>query len=406
MTAAELQRPGGLQFMQIAHDLFVLAISDQFACEFFAGVYLVALLVKIFTRQQHLCLDTHQGRRHDDEFTGQINIELLHLADIDQEIICDPGDRYIVDVHLVPLYKKKQQVKWTLEYRKLDLVVHSVRQTYIKFFYGNGYSLASQPPTGKEVREASLHLPEMEEAVHQKMKRAGNLLLIPVPLAEEGLQSIPPAAAEAIRNTRLFIAERARTARHWIRQICPDVRLSDLTIYELDKHGSDPGLLTFLLQAADGHDIGLLSEAGCPGVADPGAEIVRLAHQHRIRVQPLAGPSSILMALMASGFSGQQFHFHGYLPPQRPELKKALRDIEQRSGQEGGSTQLFIETPYRNLQVWQTAIETLKPATRLCLVAGLDSPDEWIRSSTIAAWPRDPEPPVLKVPCVFLISAH
>ncbi len=246
----------------------------------------------------------------------------------------------------------------------------------------------------------------MEEAVHQKTKHVGSLLLIPVPLAGEGLQSIPPAAVAAIRRTRLFIAERAKTARHWIRQICPDIQLSDLTIYELDKHGSDPGLLPFLLRATEGHDIGLLSEAGCPGVADPGAEIVRLAHRHHIRVQPLAGPSSILMALMASGFSGQQFHFHGYLPPQRPELKKALRDIELRSGQEGGSTQLFIETPYRNMQVWQTALETLKPATRLCLVAGLDSPDEWIRSSSVAEWKQSPEPPVQKIPCVFLISAH
>lgn len=231
----------------------------------------------------------------------------------------------------------------------------------------------------------------------------GRLFLIPVPLGEEGLAPMPAYLGETIAPLQVFIAERAKTARHWIKALSPGKSLPELTIYELNEHTDRREIGDWLVHAEkEGKDIGLMSEAGCPGVADPGAEVVALAHQRGLTVVPLVGPSSLLLALMASGLNGQRFCFHGYLPPQRPELARTLKQLEQESARRQ-QTQIFIETPYRNRQVVETALKTLAPGTLLCIASNLTLPDAYIRTRTIAGWNANPPPDLHKAPAVFLI---
>lgn len=238
------------------------------------------------------------------------------------------------------------------------------------------------------------------------------LYLIPVPIAENALHTIPPYVQDIARRLEVFIVERAKTARHFIKSIGPERPLPELVVVEMPQHETDVAIKrgsddneaekTFLQAIAAGKDVGLLSEAGCPGVADPGAHIVALAHRKGVKVVPLVGPSSLLMALMASGMNGQKFAFHGYLSAKRPELAADLRRLENLARQQN-QTQLFIETPYRSQMVLDVALETLQPTTVFGLAQDLSGAAELVRSLPVRDWKK--EKPVLgKLPCVFMMG--
>jgi len=227
--------------------------------------------------------------------------------------------------------------------------------------------------------------------------------LIPVPLADEGLAHIPAVVGDILGGLKYIIAERAKTARRWIKKINPQVDLAEVEVFELNKHGEDEGLGAFLKRAALSGQMGLMSEAGCPGIADPGAEVVAMAHRMGILVKPITGPSSIMLALMASGMEGQHFSFKGYLPAKKPELKVALKQLESQSKREK-CTMIFIETPYRNGQVVESCLEYLAPDTRLCIAKDLTSATEWIYSAPVKNWDASKIPDLHKIPCIFLIS--
>lgn len=229
------------------------------------------------------------------------------------------------------------------------------------------------------------------------------LYLIPTPISENALHTIPPYVQEITRNLDVFIAERAKTARHFIKSLEPAKRLQEMIFAELaDNQDSNEAEKVFLDAVRAGKDVGLLSEAGCPGVADPGAAIVALAHREGVRVAPLTGPSSLLMALMASGMNGQSFAFHGYLPPKRPELARDLRRLENLSRQ-NGQTQLFIETPYRSQMVLEVALETLQSGTMFGVAQDLTGAAEFICSLPIRDWNKLKKKELEKLPAVFMV---
>ena len=230
----------------------------------------------------------------------------------------------------------------------------------------------------------------------------GKLYLIPTPLGQGAIHSLPAYVIERIHQLRYFIAERARTARRFVKATSPPHAISELTFFELDKHQPEASLAQFLAPLMEGHDMGLLSEAGCPGVADPGAQMVRIAHQRSIEVVPMVGPSSILLALMASGMNGQSFCFHGYLSPKKPNLAKDLRRLEQQARKQR-QTQLFIETPYRNQQVVEVALQTLGPDTHLGIAADLTLDTQYIASRPIAQRRKAKRPDLHKRPSVFML---
>ena len=180
-----------------------------------------------------------------------------------------------------------------------------------------------------------------------------------------------------------------------------DINIDELTFFVLDKHTKPYDIPSFLNPIDQGHSIGLLSEAGCPGVADPGADIVLLAHNKKIRVIPMIGPSSILLSVMASGLNGQSFAFNGYLPVEKGDAIKTLKMLEDRSIKEK-QTQLFIETPYRNLKILEDIIATCRPQTRLCIACDITTENEFIKTMTVAQW-RKNKPDINKRPAIFLI---
>ncbi|MCB9034461.1 MAG: SAM-dependent methyltransferase [Chitinophagales bacterium] len=230
----------------------------------------------------------------------------------------------------------------------------------------------------------------------------GKLYLIPSFLSENTTTSIPLATQEAIKMTNYFIVENIRTARRFIKQIEPNKNIDDCFFSEIDKHNNYNFDEDFLNLVFEGHNIGLLSEAGTPCVADPGFKIVALAHELNIEVVPFVGPNSIILALMASGFNGQQFAFHGYLPIETSERKKAILQLEQQVKQ-NNITQIFIETPYRNHQLLEDLIKQLHFKTMLCVACNLNSSAEKILSLPIAEWKRT-KYNFHKQPCVFLIG--
>lgn len=236
------------------------------------------------------------------------------------------------------------------------------------------------------------------------MSKKGKLYLIPVPLGENAGHTIPPYVVDVLHGLDYFIAERAKTARAYIKTTEPKKAFSELHFFEINKRTDQAEIPSFLDPALEGHDIGLLSEAGCPGVADPGAQIVALAHQRDIEVVPMVGPSSILLALMGSGLNGQNFVFHGYLSPKKPELVKDLKKLEQLSIKYG-QTQIFIETPYRNMGLIEQAVRNLSPRTRFCIAADLTTPDEYIKTYKIADWAKVKIPDLHKRPAIFLLYA-
>lgn len=231
----------------------------------------------------------------------------------------------------------------------------------------------------------------------------GSLVLIPCFLGDEASKdSLSPDIERAMTRINHYIVENEKSARKFIKRICPDKNQSTLWICELDKHGNTEDWRLFTEPFEAGHSVGLLSEAGCPAVADPGAGIVRLAHEKQIPVYPLPGPSSILLGLMASGMNGQNFAFRGYLPIESKERSAFLKKLEQTALTQG-QTQIFIETPYRNDKLLETLLRVLQPDTRLCVAADLTLPTQEIFSASVARWHK------IKIslhrrPAIFLIG--
>jgi 16S rRNA (cytidine1402-2'-O)-methyltransferase len=210
------------------------------------------------------------------------------------------------------------------------------------------------------------------------------LYLIPAPLDEHSLAPLPPYILDAVKACEVFFVENERSARRYLKALWKEMVIDDYKWYPIHKAEEEVKAI-FRSQLKGGKTVGLISEAGCPGVADPGQLLTAVAHQEGATVRPLAGPSSILLALMASGMNGQQFRFVGYLPVDNAGRAKALRDLEAES-QRLHCTQIFIETPYRNQQLMETILQTCRPGTRLCIAANLTGPEELIRTRTIAEW--------------------
>lgn len=235
-------------------------------------------------------------------------------------------------------------------------------------------------------------------------QKLGTLYLIPTLLGvTKAEQVIPQGTLEIVRNIRFFVVENVRTARRMLSKMNMPCPIDDLTFVELDKHdkSNNPDLMTYLGEALNGNDIGLMSEAGTPCVADPGALIVELAHQAGIKVVPLTGPNAMILALMASGFNGQSFSFHGYLPIKSQERVIALRNLERRSAA-NNETQMFIETPFRNNAMIEEIIKTCHNNTMLCVACNITTAEEEIVSKPISEWKKIKKD-WNKKPAVFLI---
>lgn len=237
----------------------------------------------------------------------------------------------------------------------------------------------------------------------------GTLWLIPVPLALKTditptlSECLLPASLQRIAALDYFVVENAKSARAFLKHASPKA-IQGLHLSELNEHSHAHELPTLAAPLLAGHDVGLLSEAGCPAVADPGALLVAYAHQHHISVRPLVGPSSLLLALMASGLDGQRFSFHGYLPVSEQERKQAIRTLEKTSAQRH-ETQLFIETPYRNPALFHALLATCQSSTRLCIASNLTLPQESIITRTIGQWRNKPAPALKNQASVFLLLA-
>lgn len=230
----------------------------------------------------------------------------------------------------------------------------------------------------------------------------GIIYLIPTVLAEETAASVIPAqVAQCIAGLEYFMVENARTARRYIKTMAPEKIIESLQIVVIDKNASEAEVKKALEPVIKGKNAGIISEAGCPGVADPGAEVVKWAHRAGVKVVPLVGPSAILMALMGSGFNGQSFAFLGYLPIEKKDRVQAIRNLEKDMLQRD-QTQIFMETPYRNNQLLTDLLQQLNPTTQLCIAANISGTNEFIKTTTIANW-QGKLPDIHKQPAVFLI---
>lgn len=232
---------------------------------------------------------------------------------------------------------------------------------------------------------------------------SGILYLIPVTLGEELPPDavIPRAVIDIIHSLNYFIAEEERSARRYLRKTGFPKPIQEIDIRPMGKHSEPATYAAYLERVVQGENAGLLSEAGCPGVADPGADIVRIAHEKNIRVVPLTGPSSLLLALMASGLNGQSFVFHGYLPIDKQQRTQKIKSME-RDAQQKNQTQLFIETPFRNGQLLDDLLKTCENQTRLCIACDITAPEEYIRTQSIAHWKKETVQ-LHKRPAVFLL---
>ncbi len=231
-----------------------------------------------------------------------------------------------------------------------------------------------------------------------------NLYLIPTTLGETAVEKVLPAEIMlVVRSLRYFVVENTRTARRHLKKIAPEIIIDDLDFKELNEHTQKVGLELLLEPIRKGFDMGILSEAGCPGVADPGADLVKIAHEKGIRVVPLVGPSSILLSLMASGMNGQNFAFIGYLPVKPLERTNAIRDIERNSGRDK-QTQIFIEAPYRNTKLLTDLLSVCSAHTRLCIAVDLTLDSEFVVTKTIAEW-KKALPDINKRPAIFLLQS-
>jgi 16S rRNA (cytidine1402-2'-O)-methyltransferase len=231
----------------------------------------------------------------------------------------------------------------------------------------------------------------------------GKLYLIPTPITENGLETIPDSNIQIIHMLKFFIAEKARTCRRYLKTTQPPYQIAEISVEEIPREVDHKSIAYLLKPLLDGHDMGFMAEAGCPGIADPGSKFVAFCHKKGIQVVPLTGPSSILLALMASGMNGQQFTFNGYLPAKREMLRRRLQQLEQRAIKYR-QTQIFIETPYRNRQIIEEALQQLSDTTLFCIGLNLSGPDEWVKTATINQWKKMEKPEVHKVPAIFLIG--
>lgn len=228
------------------------------------------------------------------------------------------------------------------------------------------------------------------------------LYLIPVTLGDTPIEKVLPSYnKEIILGIKHFIVEDVRSARRFLKKVERDIDIDSLTFYTLNKRTSPEELSGYLAPLAKGFSMGVISEAGCPAVADPGADVVAIAQRKKLKVIPLVGPSSILLAVMGSGFNGQSFAFHGYLPIETGERAKKLKMLEQRAYTEK-QTQLFIETPYRNNKMVEEILLNCRPQTKLCIAANLTCEDEYISTRTVSEWKKQ-VPDLSKIPCIFLL---
>jgi len=234
-------------------------------------------------------------------------------------------------------------------------------------------------------------------------KYSGKLYLLPTTMgAANPMQVLPIQVKEIMEELDIYIAENEKTARRHIKQLLPEKQQSILKFFSLNKFTETTEIPSFLNDCKEGKNVGLLSEAGCPGVADPGAEIVKIAHNEGIQVIPLVGPSSILLAMMGSGMNGQRFTFNGYLPIDKKERKKEIKDLERLSS-EKQEAQIFIETPYRNNKLLEDFLQLLHPTTRLCVACDLTLPTEYIVTKTVSDWSKT-KTDLHKRPAIFIFQ--
>lgn len=232
----------------------------------------------------------------------------------------------------------------------------------------------------------------------------GTLYLIPSFLTEAGGEPVlPPAVVERVRALKEFVVETPKQARQLLQALAPDVPVDSFSMQVLDEHTREDAIEAMLDPLHEGEDVGLLSDAGCPGIADPGAMLVARAHAAGIRVVPMVGPSSIVLALMASGLNGQRFRFHGYLPAERAARENAIRRCERESALDG-TTQIFIEAPFRNQQMLTSLLASLSESTRLCIATDLTGSTESVRTTSVRSWKSMP-PEIDRRPTVFLLLA-
>lgn len=232
---------------------------------------------------------------------------------------------------------------------------------------------------------------------------SATVYLIPTVLAEGVTRCLPPYLLDAVKQCQIFFVENERTARRYLKTLWKEMVIDDYAWHNIKE--VNPQVLAHFTQALQqAKSIGILSEAGCPGVADPGQDLVRLAQEHGAVVKPLVGPNSILLALMGSGLNGQQFQFVGYLPIEAGERMKAIKNLESESRTKG-STQIFIETPYRNNQLLETILKTGQPQTFLCIAVDLTAATEAIQTKTVQQWKSAALPQLHKRPAIFLLLA-
>ena len=228
------------------------------------------------------------------------------------------------------------------------------------------------------------------------------LYLLPVTLGDTPLDKVLPSYnLEVIAHIRHFIVEDVRSARRFLKKVNKEFDIDSMTFYPLNKHTSPADISSYLKPLQEGNPMGVISEAGCPAVADPGADVVAIAQQKNLKVVPLVGPSSIILSVMASGFNGQSFSFNGYLPIEAGERAKKLKQLEQRVYTEQ-QTQLFIETPYRNNRLMEDILHHCRPQTKLCIAANITCEDQYIKTQSVKNW-QGHLPDLSKTPCIFLL---
>ena len=230
----------------------------------------------------------------------------------------------------------------------------------------------------------------------------GTLYLIPVTLGDTPIDKVLPSAnREVIASIKHFIVEDIRSARRFLKKSNPDIVIDNLTFYTLNEHTKGEDIGAYLNAINEGLNVGVISEAGCPAIADPGADVVAIAQKRGVKVVPLVGPSSILMSLMASGFNGQKFTFNGYLPIEQNERAKTIKLLEQRAYSED-TTQIFIEAPYRNAKLIADLVKSCRPQTKLCIASAITCDEEFIVTKPIKEWGKS-LPEIGKIPAIYLI---
>ena len=235
-------------------------------------------------------------------------------------------------------------------------------------------------------------------------KTNGYLYLIPVPIDQNAKESVLLAKhRKIVEHLNYFVVENEKTARFFLSALNLHKPINQLHFEVLDQTSTHEDITHYLTPLLEGFDIGLLSESGCPAIADPGSNMVALAHQKNIKVIPITGPSSIILALMASGLNGQQFKFHGYLPSEKKDRIKKIISIENESSKHH-ETQIFIETPYRNQHIFNDLIDKLQDKTKLCIALDMTSENEFILTKSIKDWKKETAPDLKNKPCVFLLQ--